>query len=267
MLSFFLIFSSSLLVEPFQEKSFLNWMRTNNRFYVGDEYNFRLGIYLANSRFVQQHNKGNYHYKVSLNKFSTYTPAEFRTMLGELNSYSNKAIKRSPKRNWSASPEQLDWRESGAVNGVVDQASCGSCWAFGAIAGAEGCWFLSKGELLKFSEQNLVDCVIQCQGCGGGTRDGTYNYVIEEQGGQFNLESDYPYTAKDEMCKFDSTRAVGGISGWIQPPPENENGIKYWIVRNSWGSEWGEEGYIRMGRNVNMCGISLKAYSVFYHNN
>jgi C1A family cysteine protease len=41
------------------------------------------------------------------------------------------------------------------------------------------------------------------------------------------------------------------------------NSDKYWIVRNSWGAEWGESGYIRMKRDTfdkdGLCGIAMLA--------
>ena len=35
-----------------------------------------------------------------------------------------------------------------------------------------------------------------------------------------------------------------------------QDGLHYWVVKNAWGDMWGEDGYYRVVRGVNHCGIA-----------
>ncbi|XP_065222098.1 uncharacterized protein LOC135846757 [Planococcus citri] len=54
---------------------------------------------------------------------------------------------------------------------------------------------------------------------------------------------------KNEIGTADHAIVIVGYSY------DKKSKLDYWLVKNSWGPEWGDKGYFRIARNVNMCGI------------
>ena len=81
----------------------------------------------------------------------------------------------------------------------------------------------------------------------------------------------YTFDAKNSIYEWDGKSPhVGGhaieIVGWGE-----QNGKDYWIIKNSWGVEWGDNGYFKMTRGNNNCEIEENVITgipdYFYSNN
>ncbi|KAL1556002.1 cathepsin L [Salvia divinorum] len=76
--------------------------------------------------------------------------------------------------------------------------------------------------------------------------------VIDAGGSWFRFHSSGVFTGE---CGTQMNHAVT-VVGY----GESSEGMKYWLVKNSWGAEWGENGYVRIQRQIGnmegLCGIA-----------
>lgn len=157
-----------------------------------------------------------------MNQFAALTPSEYKSLLAFKPNYAHTLKKMQAKAN-KLNEAKVDWRTKGAVNKIKDQGGCGSCWAFSAIQNCESAEFLKYNTLYRFSEQSLVDCDTSNNGCNGGLPYRAFNYILNECGGKVMLEDDYPYTGTDDSCQFDSSKAIGHFTRYIQVEEGNED--------------------------------------------
>ena len=87
---------------------------------------------------------------------------------------------------------------------IRQQGSCGSCWAFSAVAGLEKFHFDKTGQRLSFSQQELVDCGGGGT-CQGGLSERAFTYVATKG---LMQASNYPYRGSDGRCQKDIAKSV-----------------------------------------------------------
>lgn len=160
------------------EARFVRWAAKHSKEYKTMlEFGSRLQNWIKTEREIMRvNNTPGETVTLGHNQLSDLSDSEYRAMLNYKPKAGYQAVEPTLLETGDI-PKEINWIEKGAVNEVQDQANCGSCWAFSAIASIEGQHFVQTGELLKLSEQQCIDCDSDSHGCRGGWQDNCMWYV------------------------------------------------------------------------------------------
>jgi C1A family cysteine protease len=272
--------------------------------------------FMQNIRYIHSKNRKGLSYSLAVNHLADLSDQERGMMRGRLYTpgYNGGLPFNKYKYDLKSLPDSLDWRYFGAVTPVKDQAVCGSCWSFGTTGTIEGTYFIKYGQLVRLSQQELMDCSWD-QGnnaCDGGEDFRAYQWIMANGG--LATEEDYgsgAYLAQDSFCSAENATKTAKIVGYVNVTSGDEealraalvnhgpvsvaidashkslsfyangvyyepecgnkpdqldhavlavgygvmNGQRYWLIKNSWSTYWGNDGYVLMAERDNNCGV------------
>lgn len=237
---------------------------------------------------MEEWNSQNSRWVKGLNQFSDLSGDDIALWLGDVDPAVDRLqLSQVPPANLSVTA--TDWR--GNMPAVKNQGSCGSCWTFGAAAVVD----FNRN---SHAEQQIGDCsssnmcnggsatsALQYLTGAGSCSTSSYPYAAKAGSCQscsaiaqvsnvrqisghdailsvvqsqvislsFALSGSGPFMSYksgvyNSACGTGSGHAVAAVG----------YNSDYWIIRNSWGSSWGQSGYFYFKKGTNLCDMETR---------
>jgi KDEL-tailed cysteine endopeptidase len=157
MKNFFLAFALAIIVLAQNNYDFDQYIKDFGKTYISEEeYSYRKQIFDSKFKQIQESNSQNKGYTLSANQFTDRSDEELK---GFLTQSVDPRIEPTPKSSGELkvnAPTSWDWREYSRVTPARVQGSCGSCWAFSAVAAFESLMAIKTGQKYDLSEEYVL---------------------------------------------------------------------------------------------------------------